>query len=113
MTGMRNDILIISDDLIEPPSEILPIRTITMISRQSLEMDILLHTTQEMKDLLYKWMKPRGLMDYISHILNELEFEDGIRMDITGIYPNTIVVRTINVDNQHYLLDQIKTLAGK
>jgi len=110
---MFNDILVISDAFVEPPSEVLPFRTITMISSYNLGLDVLLHTTQDMKDLYYHWMKPKGMMDYIKYILNEREWEDGVRIDVTGIYPNTIVVKWIRIENQLSLLGQIRSLAGK
>lgn len=105
---MFNDILVIADTFVEPPSEVLPFRTITMMSSYNLEMDVLLHTTQDMKDLYYHWMKPKGMMDYVAYILNELEFEEGIRLDITGIYPHTIVTKFIRLENQLNLLGQIR-----
>ncbi len=111
--GMYNDILVLADALIEPPSEILPVRTVTMMSHENLAMNVLLQTTQEMKDLYYHWMKPRGLMDYIDYILNERESEESIRIDVIGVYPRTIVVRAIRIENQIYLLGRIKSLAGK
>lgn len=105
---MFNDVLVIVDTFVEPPSEVLPFRTITMMSSYNLDMDVLLHTTQDMKDLYYQWMRPRGMMDYVTYILNELEFEDGIRLDITGIYPHTIVTKFIRLENQLNLLGQIQ-----
>lgn len=110
---MINDILIISDQLVEPPTDSLAFRTITMISHDNLEMDVLFHTTQEMKDVFYHWMKPRGLMDYIDYILNELEWENGVRIDVVNYYPRTIVVKSIRFENQVSLLGNIKSLAGK
>lgn len=110
---MFNDILVIADALVEPPSEILPFRTITMLSHDNLGMEILLHTTQEMKDVYYHWMKPKGMLDYIKYIINEREWEDGIRVDVLKCYPNTIVVKWIRIENQLFILGQIKSLAGK
>jgi len=107
------DILTISDTLVEPPNEAMVFYTITMISRSDYHMSVLLHTTQDMKDLYYHWMKPRGLMDYVCEILNEFEYEDGIRVDTLGIYPNTIVTSLLQIDNQRYILEQIKLLANK
>ena len=97
---MYNNILVISDALVEPPSEILPFRTVTMLSAERLEMECLLHTTQEMKDKYYKWMKPRGMFDYIKYILNEYEYEEGVRLDVIGIYPYSIVLHYIRIENQ-------------
>lgn len=110
---MHNDILVIADDLVEPPTEILPFRTVTMISHLNLGMDILLHTSQEMKDRYYRWMKSRGMMDYVSYIITEAEWEEGIRMDVIKVYPNSIVVKAIRLENQLSLLGQIKMLSGK
>lgn len=110
---MFNDILVISDALVEPPSEVLPFRTLTMLCHDHLFMDVLFHTTQDMKDMYYHWMKPKGMMDYIEYILNEREYEEGVRLDILGIYPNSIVVKWIRLENQLSLLGQIRALAGK
>jgi len=110
---MYNDLLIIADEFIEPPSEVLPFRTITMLAHDNLGMDILLHTTQDMKDICYRWMKPRGMMDYVNYILNEWEYEEGIRLDVLGIFPYCIVTKAIRIENQLSLLGQIKSLAGK
>ncbi len=109
---MSRDILTISDALIEPPSEPMVIRTITMISHADYRMSILLHTTQDMKDLYYHWMKPRGLMDYVAYIISETEYEDGVRLDTTGIYPQTIVTQALRLEGQAYVLNQIKMLSG-
>jgi len=110
---MSHNILVITDDFVEPPSEVLPFRTITMLAHADLEMDVLLHTTQDMKDLYYHWMRPKGMMDYISYILNEWEYEEGVRVDVLGIYPRCIVTKAIRIENQLNLLEQIKSLAGK
>lgn len=110
---MYNDLLVISDALIEPPTEVLPFRTITMICHDHLGMECLVHTTQEMKDLYFHFMRPRGMLDYITYILDEFEFEDGVRLDTIGIYPNTIVTKYIRIENQIWLLGQIKSLSGK
>lgn len=108
MYVMFNDILVIADSLVEPPSEILPFRTITMLAHDHLGMECLLHTTQDMKDLYYHWMKPRGMMDYITYILHELEFEDGVRLDTVGFYPHTILTKYIRLENQIQVLGKIQ-----
>lgn len=109
---MRSEILTISDSLIEPPTEAMVLRTITLICHLDYDMDVLFHTTQDMKDIYYHWMKPRGLMDCISDILSEWEFEDGVRVDTSGIYPQTVVVKYLRLENQQSVLHQIRTLAG-
>ena len=110
---MGSNILTIADILVEPPSDTMAFRTITMLSHVDLDMNILLQTTQDLKDLYYHWMKPKGLLDYIDYILNEKEFESGIRVDVIGIYPQTIIVRSIRFENQLIILGRIKSLAGR
>lgn len=107
---MKRDILTISDSLLEPPSEISAIRTIDMICHDDLDMHILIHTTQEMKDFIYFWAKPRGLMDYIDYILSEWEYEDGIRVDTLGIYPNTVVEKSLTLNNQLIVVNKITNI---
>ena len=107
---MRNDILIITDSIVEPPTESLAFRFVTMISHYDLHMDVLLHTTQMMKDLYYQWMKPKGMMDHISYLLNEQENEDGIRIDVTHKYPKTIVVQYIKFENQISIVNKLNLL---
>lgn len=109
---MRNDILIISDQLVEPPTESLAFRTITMMAHDNLSMDVLLHTTQDMKDIYFGWMKPKGMLDYIEYLLNEMENEDGIRLDIAHNFPRTIVVEAITLDNQLNILGQLRWLTN-
>ena len=110
---MHSDVLIISDALVEPPTELLAFRTVTMLVHDGLHMDILFHTTQDMKDLYYHWMKPRGLMDYVDYILNEREWEHGLRLDVVRYYPDTIVVKSIRIENQISLLGKIKSFTSR
>ena len=84
-----------------------------MIVHCNLGMNILLQSTREMKDFIYRFAKPRGLMDYIDYILCEQEQESGMRIDVVKSYPNTIVVKWIRIENQLTLLGQIKSLAGR
>ena len=78
-------------------------------------MSILIQSTQEMKDFVYRFAKLRGLMDYIDYILCERERERArdVRIDVVRFYPNTIVVKWIRIENQLTLLGRIKSLAGK
>ena len=110
--NMRNDILIISDHLVEPPTDSLAFRTVTMMAHDNLNMDVLLHTTQEMKDQYYKFLQRRGLTDFIKYLLVEEENEDGIRVDVYNNYPRTIVINSIRFENQLNLFGQIKWLSG-
>ena len=83
-----------------------------MVTHCNLGMEVLFHTTQDMKDLYFHFMKPRGMLDYICYFLNEFEYEEGIRLDITGIYPYTIVEKYIRLENQLKILGKIQALRG-
>jgi hypothetical protein len=109
---MKRDILIISDALVEPPTEPLIFRAITMFSHEFFEMNVLLHSTQDMKDIFYKWMKPRGLMDYVDYILHEKEWEEGIRIDVVKFYPDTIMVKALRIENERTILGRIRSMTG-
>lgn len=107
---MNTDVLVIADFLVEPPTDLLAFRTVTMMAHYDLNMKVLIHTTQEMKDMYYHWMKPRGLMDYVNYMITEFEWEDGIRIDNAKIYPQTIVVSAIRFENQLGIIGRIKSL---
>jgi hypothetical protein len=109
---MRNGILIITDALVEPPTDFLAFRTVTMVSHVNYNMNVLLHTTQEMKDLYYHFMKPKGLMDYIDYILNEREREYGVKLDTKRNALPTIIVKSIRFENQLTILERIMMLSG-
>lgn len=110
---MNSDILILSDSLVEPPSETYAIRTVTMICHNNMNMECLFHTTQNMKDLFFHWMKPKGMMDFICYIMNETEWQDGIRVDTERFYPNTIVEKWIRLENQLSLIGKIKSYKSR
>jgi hypothetical protein len=109
---MRNDILIIVDQLVEPPTDFMAFRTVTMIAHCNLHLPVLLHTTQSMKDMYYHFMKPRGLLDFVEDLINETENEDGIRLDVIATYPRTIITKSIRFENQINILGQIKWLTS-
>lgn len=113
MLYMKSDILILSDALLEPPSESYAIRYVTMYSHCDLTMDVLIHTTQEMKDMYYQWMKRFGMMDYVAQFLSEWEWQDGVRIDMSNHYPDTIITRFIRLENQIVIVDQIRDFVGK
>lgn len=108
---MGNNILIISDSLVEPPSDILAFRNVTMISHYDLKMDILVEAEHDLRDFVYHFMKPKGLMDFVSYILEKPEKEEGTRIDVIYHNPSTIVVKSIQFENQISLLGRIKSIS--
>jgi len=77
--------LLISAEVVNPPTESLPFRGVTSVARCDLSMTVLLEAKKEEKDMYWKFMKPRGMMDYVSYIITPEENEDGFRLDLGEI----------------------------
>ena len=103
--------LIISAGLSEPPTESLPFRYVTSVSKCDYKLDVLLETEQEMKDMYWSFLNKRGMFDYIQYIITPEEKENGIRVDFELNYPKTVVAQKITLENQEELLKHIAFLS--
>jgi len=98
---------VIAGGLCEPPTESLPFRHLTLVSKENLEFDVLLECPKEFEDFYFKYMKKMGVFDYVDDIIYpELKIE-GIRLDIQNLYPYTIVTDRITFTNFNIILGQI------
>ena len=104
--------LIVVADIVNPPTEALPFRDITSAAKVDFFMDVLLESEQELKDVYLNFMRPRGMFDYISEIVTPRERERGIRLDLEPNGPNTLIAKSITVNNQRLLLERLKFIAG-
>jgi hypothetical protein len=104
--------LIIVAPLVKPPTETLPLRFVTLVSKTELAIDVLVEVEQRMKDKYYKYMAKRGLMDYVAEFVTPIENEAGIRLDTKLNFPLTIQVKAIQFSNLTNVLGQVKCLAG-
>lgn len=102
--------LIIIDSLVNPPTDILYFRFLTLVSKTNLLLDCLLETAPETKDIYFHYLKSRGALDFIEQIITEKEQETGIRLAPELQYPLSIRVKAITGENCNNLLGQIKTL---
>lgn len=101
--------LLINAFLSEPPSDSLAFRYVTLISKQNFNMDILLLTEQEMKDKYYKYLRLKGLFDYIDYILTKEEKQEyGLKLDNDTKNPPVIKLKAIVFENQIKILENIK-----
>ena len=82
-----------------------------MTSHCNLNLDCLIETNQESKDIYYHYLKPKGCLDYVEQIITPPENEFGIRLDTELNYPLTILTKKITCDNCINLLGQIKYLS--
>ena len=102
--------LIISAGLSEPPTEALPFRYVTSVSKCDYKLDILLESEQDMKDMYWDFLKKRGMLDYVQYIITPEEDENGIRVDFELNYPKTVVAKKITLENQLAILRHIAFL---
>ena len=103
--------LIIVAGLTEPPTETLPFRHVTAVSKCDYKMDVLVESPQKMKDLYWRFMKGVGMLDYVEYIITPKEREEGVRLDYEFNYPRTIVARRISLETQIDLLKHIAVLS--
>ena len=65
--------MIIVAGLTEPPTETLPFRHVTAVSKCDYKMDVLVESPQKMKDLYWRFMKGVGMLDYVEYIITPKE----------------------------------------
>ena len=103
--------LIIQAGLSEPPTESLPFRYLTSVSKWDYKLDVLIESEQSMKDLYWFFLRKRGMFDYVQDIVTPEEKENGIRVDYEFNYPKTVVTQKITLENQQNILKHIALLS--
>ena len=102
--------LIIVSDLINPPSEGLYFRHLTMVSSIDLKQEVLIESEKEYVDIYYNYLKKKGLYDFVGEFIQPEWKVDGIRIDTELNYPKTIKTNYIRYENVENLIKQIKEL---
>lgn len=101
--------LIIRDQLVCPPTWFASYRDLTLYCHVLLKMDIVIES--ESADVYYRWIKPRGGMDFIEDFVRPGS-EEGPRLDLTRATASTIVTDRIAPENVHRLIACIRSLAA-
>ena len=101
-------IIIIRDELINPPTWFASFRDLTLICSLRLRADIVIES--ENADLYYKWLKPRGGMDFVEDFVRPRS-EEGLRLDTEFQFDPSIVVDRIVPENTHQLYNRIQFAA--
>ena len=101
-------ILIIKDELVNPPTWFSSFRDLTLICSMRLHADIVIESLDA--DLYYKWLKTRGGMDFIADFVRPGS-EHGLRLDTAFNYNPSIVVDRIVPENTHQLYNRIQFAA--
>jgi hypothetical protein len=102
--------LIIAAHLINPPSETLAFRTVTLFSSSQFHLTNLIEVEKEYIDIYYHFMRRTGTFDFIKEIVTPTDREEGIRIDTDSNYPLTIVTDRIIFGNVYSILGQLKSL---
>jgi len=98
-------ILIIKDELVNPPTWFSSFRDLTLICSLRLEADIVIESDDV--DIYYKWLKPRGGMDFIDDFVRP-GIETGIRLDTRLNFDPSIIIDRIVPENTHQLYNRIQ-----
>ena len=101
--------LLIRDQLTCPPTWFASYRDLTLYCAVFLKLDIVLES--ENPDPYYRWIKPRGGMDFIEDIVRPGS-ERGLHLDIERQFPQTIITDRIAPENVHRLIAAIRALAA-
>lgn len=101
-------ILIIRDELLNPPTWFSSFRDLTLICSLRLRAEIVIES--EDVDLYYKWLKPRGGMDFVDDFVRPGR-EEGLRLDTEFQFDPSIVIDRIVPENTHQLYSRIQSAA--
>ncbi len=100
--------LLIRDQLTCPPTWFASYRDLTLYCAVILKMDIVLESAEP--DAYYRWIKPRGGMDFIEDIVRP-GTERGVHLDTARNFPATIITDRIAPENVHRLIAAIRSAA--
>ena len=101
--------LLIRDQLTCPPTWFASYRDLTLYCAIFLKLDIVIES--ENPDPYYRWIKPRGGMDFVEDIVRP-GTERGTRLDLERTSAATIVTDRIAPENVHRLITAIRSLAA-
>ena len=106
---MQSNLIIIAD-ILNPPTDSLAVRSLEMVCKSRLLLNILIEVEQEYKDIYYNYLKPRGFLDFCEQLITPPEKEFGIRIDTDYNYPLTIKTQNIKFNNYINFLSKIAYL---
>jgi hypothetical protein len=101
--------LVIRDQLVCPPTWFASFRDLTLYCHIMLKLEIVIES--EEPDIYYRWIKPRGGMDFIEDIVRP-GAERGLHLDFARHFPETIVTDRIVPENTHRLIAAIRSRAA-
>ena len=106
------DTLVIVSSLSEHPSEPLYFRHFTGVAKIDYCYDVLIESQKEYLDIYYKYLKKRGLYDFVYEMVTPEDNVDAIRVDVMNNYPRTILTEKITSSNMGDLVSSLKLLTN-
>ena len=74
--------------------------------------DVLIESQKEYLDIYYKYLKKRGLYDFVYEMVTPEDNVDAIRVDVMNNYPRTILTEKITSSNMGDLVSSLKILTN-
>ena len=93
--------LIIPANLCEPPSEGLMFRYLTLVSKKELKYSNLLEAPNDMIDMYYRYLKARGMFDYIDDIISPPHRETGVVLKVELITWSNVKLIVSTLSNKN------------
>jgi hypothetical protein len=101
--------LIIRDQLVTPPTWFSSFRDLTLYCHVFMHAEIVIES--EDPDPYWRWMRPRGGMDFIEDFVRP-GTEEGVRLDVEPNFPRSVITDRIAPENVHRLIAQIRFCGG-
>ncbi len=98
--------LAIRDQLVCPPTWFSSFRDLTLYCHTFMKLEIVLES--EEADIYYRWIKPRGGMDFIEDIVRP-GTERSLHLDYAPHFPGSIITDRIVPENTHRLIAAIRS----
>ena len=104
------NLILVSDLILDPPSDPLFVRYLTMISNQEMGLCNVIETEKENWDYIYKRLKSKYYWDFFYDFVEPDLAVEGIRIDTKLKYCKTIKTSYIKAENTVNIIGQVKML---
>ncbi len=99
--------LIFVENIVEPPSESLAIRSLCILVTIKKECDFLLETSPDMKDIYFNWIRQTGLSDFVKELILFEEEVQGYRIASDECMAPYLVANKISYSNLNQIIAPI------
>tara|TARA_R100000005_G_C4859493_1_gene121664 strand:+ start:53 stop:382 length:330 start_codon:yes stop_codon:yes gene_type:complete len=102
--------VIFYEGIVAPPSETGAVRSVCLFGKIFIDSNLpfLLETTQENKDIYYKWIKRVRLTDFIKEIVTDEEDVKGLRISEDKKRDPCLTISRVSLDNLEHIVNILK-----